>query len=162
MERVNTVDEKLYNSSCRGDLGGVLAALAQGGRVAMRNHQGFSPLLAAAQYGQTDICGLLLSHGSNVNEVFSETNWTALHFASVSGHYATVEALLLWGAVVDPRDHAGMTPLYGACQEGHMACVLILLKAGASVSVDTVDLLAPVHRRVLDQHWRTWPPGKQS
>ena len=55
MERVNTVDEKLYNSSCRGDLGGVLAALAQGGRVEMRNHQGFSPLLAAAQCGQTDI-----------------------------------------------------------------------------------------------------------
>ena len=111
----------------------------------MRNHQGFSPLLAAAQYGQTDICGLLLSHGSNVNEVFSETNWTALHFASVSGHYATVEALLLWGAVVDPRDHAGMTPLYGACQEGHMACVLILLKAGAIVSVEANDGSLPIH-----------------
>ena len=53
---------KLYNSSVDGDLEGVVDALAQGGRVSMRNPQGFTPLSAAAQKGNTGICGLLLIH----------------------------------------------------------------------------------------------------
>ena len=53
-------------------------ALAQGGRVAMRNPEGGTPLLAAAQNGHTDICGLLLGHGSDVNEVQLKSKQTAL------------------------------------------------------------------------------------
>ena len=66
MESVNNIDAKLYNSSLNGDLEGVVDALAQGGRVEMRNPGGFAPLYAAAQNGHTDICGLLLQHGSDV------------------------------------------------------------------------------------------------
>ena len=69
---------KLYYSSSLGDLEGVVDALAQGGRVAMRSPQGFTPLLAAAQNGHTDICGLLLGHGSDVNEVQLKSKQTAL------------------------------------------------------------------------------------
>ena len=54
MESENTVDDKkLFKSSFYGDLEGVVDALAQGGRVAMRT-QGGTPLLAAAQNGHTD------------------------------------------------------------------------------------------------------------
>ena len=134
MESVNIIDAKLFNSSFGGDLEGVVDALAQGGRVSVRNTGG-TPLIAAAQNGHTDICGLLLAHGSDVNEVQLETKLTALHEAAARGHEAVVEALLSWGAIVDPQDHKGMTPLYPACQEGHLACLLALLKAGASVSV---------------------------
>ena len=145
MESVNNIDVRLFNYSLRGDLEGVVDALAQGGRVAMRNSRGLSPLLAAANRGHTDICGLLLAHGSDVNEVQLETKWTALHLAGAKGHEAAVEALLSWGAIVDPQDHAGYTPLYGACQEGHLACVFALLKAGASVSLPTIDGQLPIH-----------------
>ena len=145
MESVNNIDEKLFDSSFDGDLEGVVDALAQGGRVAMRNPQGGTPLIAAAQNGHTDICGLLLAHGSDVNEVEPKTKQTALHLAAVRGHEAVVEALLSWGAIVDPQDYQGMTPSYAACQEGHLACVLALLKAGASVSVlDNIGSL-PIH-----------------
>ena len=65
MESVSTLDAELFKASVDGDLDGVMAALAQGGRVAMRNHQGATPLFVAAQNGHTDICGLLLAHGSN-------------------------------------------------------------------------------------------------
>ena len=37
MESVNIMDVKLYNSSHYGDLEGVVDALAQGGRVSVRN-----------------------------------------------------------------------------------------------------------------------------
>ena len=146
MGSVNNIDVDLYNSSLLGDLEGVVDALAQGGRVAMRNPQGGTPLIAAAQNGHTDICGLLLAHGSNVNEVDLETKSTALHQAAIRGHEAVVEALLSWGAIVDPQDHAGMTPLYFACQEGHLACLLALLKAGAaSVSLPDNQGGLPIH-----------------
>lgn len=212
MESVNYFDAKLFNSSHLGDLEGVVDALAQGGRVAMRHPQGHTPLLVAARNGHTEICGLLLAHGSNVNEMEPEAKMTALHLAAGSGHQAVVEALLSWGAILDPQEHEGATPLlvaalkghtdmcglllahgsdvnqmdpttkmtalhmaaFGgheavvkallswgaivdpalasgaaplcfACRNGHLACVLALLKAGASVSVPNVDGDLPIH-----------------
>ena len=127
LESFSTWNTKLYNSSCDGDIEGVIAALAQGGMVTMRSPQGFdTPLLAAAHYGYADICGLLLAHGSkvkktlclSVNEMIFDTKATALHLAAVKGHNASIEALLSWGAEVNPQDHAGFTPLNAACQEG--------------------------------------------
>ena len=47
MENVKNYDAKLFNSSKNGDLDGVVAALAQGGRVSVRHPQGFTPLLGA-------------------------------------------------------------------------------------------------------------------
>ena len=149
MESSNSSDKKLFSSAFYGDLEGVVDALGQGGRVAMRSSEGFTPLQVAAQKGYTDICGILLAHGSDVNEVEKDTGGknkvTALHSAALRGHEAVVEALLSWGAIVDPQTHGGMTPLYGACQEGQLACVLSLLKAGASLSLPKNDGGLPIH-----------------
>ena len=123
----------------------MIAALAQGGRVTVRSHQGFTPLLIAAQNGHTDICGLLLAHESNLNEIVADTKHTALHFAAVKGHNASVEALLSWGAEVNPEDYLGQTPLGSACQAGHLPCVLTLLKAGASLSLPDQHGMLPIH-----------------
>ena len=135
MESASAIDLKLFNSSHIGDVEGVLDALAQGGRVAMRTAQGGTPLLAAAQEGHSDICGLLLAYGGDVNEIHIGSNSTALHLAAAMGHNAVAEVLLSWGAIADPQNHVGLTPLFMACQEGHMAFVLTLLKAGASVTL---------------------------
>ena len=145
MESVSTWDAELFYSSRDGDIDGVNAALAQGGGVTVRNSQGFTPLLAAAYNGHTDICGLLLAHGSNVNEVMPNTKHTALHYAAVYGNNASLEALLSWGAEVNPQDYAGFTPLHVACQEGHLICVLTLLKAGASLTLPDNEGGLPIH-----------------
>ena len=139
------MDEKLYNSSLVGDLEGVADALAQGGRVAYRSPQGFTPLFAAAQNGHTDICGLLLAHGSNVNELVSNIKFTALHLAAAEGHNVLVEALLSWGAQVNQQDYHGSTPLHVACQEGHLRCVLTLLKERANLTLPTNWGGLPIH-----------------
>ena len=145
MESGSTSDVELFNSSFYGDIRGVISALAQGGRVTLRNPQGATPLLAAAKNGHTDICGLLLAHGSNVNEVVPHTQQTALHLAAMEGHNTSVEALLSWGAEVNPQDYLGLTPLHAACQEGHLLCVLTLLKAGASIFLPINDGMLPIH-----------------
>ena len=51
---VSSLDVRLFNSSFDGDIEGVIAALAQGARVTMRSHDGFTPLLITAQEGHTD------------------------------------------------------------------------------------------------------------
>ena len=139
-------DEKLLESSASGDIDGVVAALAEGGRVTVRNHRGATPLFLAALVGHTDICGLLLAHGSNVNEVEPNTKLTALHLASAHGHNAFIEALLSWEAEIDPKDVAGFTPLAGACEVGHLLCVLTLLKAGASLTLPDNQGSLPIHQ----------------
>ena len=145
MESANTV--KLFNCSSHGDFEGLVVALAQGGRVSVRNgdFEGVTPLLAAALNGHKDICGLLLAHGSDVNEMTLETKRRSLHHAAARGHEALVEALLSWGAIVDPQEHTGATPLHFACQEGHLGCVLILLKARASVVMPDYSGSLPIH-----------------
>ena len=98
-----------------------------------------------AQRGHTDICGLLLAHGSDVNEMHLKTKMTALHIAAGFGHEAVVEALLSWGAIVDPESHTMTTPLFNACLAGHLACVIALLKARASISVPNINGGLPIH-----------------
>ena len=44
-------DAMLFNSSASGDKEGVIAALAQGGRVTVRDPNGWTPLLSAADKG---------------------------------------------------------------------------------------------------------------
>ena len=61
MESVSVSDVKLFNSSASGDKEGVIAALAQGGRVTVRNPQGLTPFLIASLKGHMDICGLLVA-----------------------------------------------------------------------------------------------------
>ena len=145
MESVSIFDVTLYNSSLYGDIEGVIAALAQGARVAVRSPDGFTPLLVAAQSGHTDICGLLLAHGSNVNETDPSSKQTALHLAAMKGHNTSVEALLSWGAEVNPQDHLGFTPLHIACHDGHLLCVLTLLQAGASLILPNNEGSLPIH-----------------
>ena len=145
MEGLGSLDAKLFNSSCLGDIEGVIAALTQGGRVTFRSPQGFTPLLAASQEGHTDICGLLLAHDSDVDEVDPDLKQKALHLAAYQGHNALVETLLSWGAEVNPQDYLGLTPLHAACQEGHLLCVLTLLKAGASITLPDNGGQLPIH-----------------
>ena len=86
----------LYNSVLDGDLEGVMRCLENGGRVGLVGPQGLTltPLVTAAKNGHTDICGLLLAHGGNVNEVESNSKLTALHYAAATGNESLVEALL--------------------------------------------------------------------
>ena len=66
-----------------------MAALEQGGRVTGRDRRKLTPLLAASQNGHTDICGLLLAYGSDVNEMHPKSKQTALHLAGGKGYFLT-------------------------------------------------------------------------
>ena len=110
---------------------------------------GWTPLLAAAQHGHTDLCWLLLGHGSKLEEREFGTENTALHEAAMLGHLSTITALLNWTPekaemLVNSKNEGGYTPLTIACQGGHLDCVLALLKAGA-VPLQTNQGFWPTH-----------------
>ena len=54
MEGLSSSDAELFNSSVHGDIEGVIAALAQGGRVTVRNPQNATPLLGKAVFSKMD------------------------------------------------------------------------------------------------------------
>ena len=76
----------------------MIAALAQGGRVTVRNPDGFTPLLIAAQNGHTDICGLLVAHSSNVHDQNDE-GFTPLLVAADNGHTDIIGLLLVYEGI---------------------------------------------------------------
>ena len=85
-----------------------------------------------------------------MNASSPKTKRTALHFAALEGNNDLVEVLLTWGATVDQQDHSGSAPLYYACQEGHVDCVLTLSKAGANLSLP---------QGTLTMDWKHWSGG---
>ena len=63
----------------------------------------------------------------NVNETDDKRSWTALHFASHSGHYDIVHYLLMHGADIIAVTNRDETPLMIACAEGHVSITALLL-----------------------------------
>ena len=142
------VREHMINYAVLGDFEGVGVALESGGRVGTRK-DGWTPLIGAALHGHTDVCLLLLQHGSKLEEREFGTENTALHEAAMLGHLSTITALLNWTPekaemLVNSKNEGGYTPLTIACQGGHLDCVLVLLKAGA-VPLQTNQGSWPTH-----------------
>ncbi|XP_046466421.1 ankyrin repeat domain-containing protein 27-like [Neodiprion pinetum] len=94
--------------------------------VNSRDDRGLTALHIAALYGQANMVDLLISHGSNVDEVDADGT-TALHCSAARGHQNTL--LLLLHADADPRitDAHGNTVLHLAADNGHEACVKAIL-----------------------------------
>lgn len=63
-------------------------------------------------------------------------NWnrTPLHGAARNGHAKICQALIEFGAKVDPEDDKGWTPFGMAVYKGHVDCMRVLLDAGADVN----------------------------
>ncbi len=58
---------------------------------------------------------------------------SVLHHAARLGHLPVVEVLLVAGATVNKRDHAGFTPLHWAALCGHLEVSRALVVAGADL-----------------------------
>jgi len=75
---------------------------------------------------------------------------TALHDASVKGHFKVASFLLTNGADPDFHDHLSRGPLHGVLQGGLMAKSLLeiarlLVNSGADVNVSDYEGHAPLH-----------------
>jgi hypothetical protein len=96
-------------------------------------------LCEAAQRGNKEKVEELSLHSDKAKFVNVSSpkfsNMTALHFASC-GKPFRIPVLLNMGANIEQRDDDNFTPLlHASSQDGSVECVLLLLDAGADVSV---------------------------
>ena len=123
------LDAVLVGMVARGNASKVAELLSKGARVDAR-YEDFTPLIAAAYRGHTDVCELLLDKGNANIEETMPGRGTALTIAADNGHASTVALLLTKGARVDSRNEQGFTPLLAAAFEGHIDVCELLLKTG--------------------------------
>ena len=84
--------------------------------------------VVAAENGHQDAAAALLAAGSPL-EAFDSQGWTAANIAASAGLVRVLRMLLDAGARATTRVRSsGRTPLMGACQHGHVACVRVLLQ----------------------------------
>ncbi|CAH1245295.1 ANKRD39 [Branchiostoma lanceolatum] len=107
---------------------------------------------AAARDGEEGRVRGLLDRGTAANTQDS-SGYTALHYASRSGHLEVCDLLLQRGA--DPNSQTrsgGVTPLHRAAYCGHVAVVKLLLRKGANPAVCDGDGKNALHKSAERGH----------
>jgi ankyrin repeat protein len=127
------------------------------------NDDNQTPLMLAARTGSRPIAAKLLKAGARVNEREKYREQTALMWAVAANSPEVVELLIRNGAEVDVRAAAndwgnqitsepraqyrnagGLTPLLFATRFGCLACVKLLLDAGADIDRPTPEGVTPL------------------
>jgi len=169
--KFNSPNEELLLAAANGDVATLQRILAEGDKARSHNwfyrivfkHQlaaknllriasmvnqsyeeGVTPLMAAAQYGQTAAVKVLIDAGADINAVDSINN-TPLMYAIKSGHKYTVFALLNAGADPTLINLGGVTTLHqAAIYMDDPDLVYLLIRRGISVSAGDKISVTPL------------------
>lgn len=148
------------------------ALLAAGADVESANGEGQTALMSVARTGNVAAARLLLKRGANVNAAERFGGQTALMWAAARRHPEMVELLAAQGADVDARaivrnferhitveqryknTHVGgLTPLLYAARENCKACIDVLLKHGADISLADPEDVAALAIAMSNGNW---------
>ncbi|XP_051907028.1 histone-lysine N-methyltransferase EHMT1-like isoform X2 [Hippocampus zosterae] len=123
--------KQLYLSAKQGELKKVVLMLVDGidPNFKMESQNKRTPLHAAAEGGQKEICHMLVQAGANL-ESCDEDHRTPLMDACENNHMETVMYLLRAGASAMHKDVEGFTCLHLAAKSGHYNIVEYLLCTG--------------------------------
>lgn len=106
---------ELYKAIMRKDANAIIELINQGAALTLTDDDDSTPLHLAAQNGFTEIIGLLLDCGADINE--DEFEETPLYEAVRFGQIETVQFLLENGANIEAKGMF-LTPLYLAVHNG--------------------------------------------
>ncbi|XP_051928654.1 ankyrin repeat and SOCS box protein 3 [Hippocampus zosterae] len=101
------------------------------------------PLYAAVSNGHKDVVELLMAKGAQLNRSHTASCWTCLHLAVYQDRVDIVR-LLVRSANLEAPDDYKITPLFLAAQHGRRECLEVLVRAGANVNAQAVDLASPL------------------
>uniref|UniRef100_A0AAY4D3A9 Ion transport domain-containing protein n=1 Tax=Denticeps clupeoides TaxID=299321 RepID=A0AAY4D3A9_9TELE len=116
-------------------------------QTAVNRHakNGWSPLLLAAERGQTEVVRILLQNHARV-DVFDEDGKAALHLAAEQGHEDIADVLLSHRAFVNAKTKLGLTPLHLAAQHGSTHLVRLLVETHmATTDALSLNKQTPLH-----------------
>ncbi|GFS03498.1 ankyrin repeat domain-containing protein 39-like [Elysia marginata] len=104
-----------------------------------------------------DLDGVLkkLNRGDDVNRT-DKSGYTALHYASRSGHVGVCELLISHGANVNCQTQSSQaTPLHRAAYMGHTDVVLLLVDHRANPELQDCDGMTALHKASEKGHTET-------
>lgn len=146
--------------------------LDAGGAVDATGADAETLLMTAARGGHVDAVKLLIERGADVDAREAWHGQTALMWAAAQGHAAVLRELIAHGADVnarsnteewqrqitsEPRDKwlppGGLTPLLFAARENCLACLDVLIEAGADVNATTPDGISPIVIALINGHF---------
>ena len=118
---------------------------------------GTNVLLASIICNQPEIFKLLLPHFAEDIDMRTikerapcdpdkPYNSTPLHLACQGGHHAMVKALLAAGASRTAHDNTSFSCLHSAAQEGHLACVTLLIGRADNQKMSSTEIDAGANR----------------
>jgi ankyrin repeat protein len=159
-------------AAINGDAKLLATLLDAGGDVKTRGKDGETLLMTVARGGHVDAARLLIERGAEVDARELWHGQTALMWAAAQGHPAMLRELIAHGADVnarsneeewerqktsEPRDKwlppGGLTPLLFAARENCLACVPVLVEAGADVNATTPDGISAVVIALINGHF---------
>eukprot|EP00731_Ephydatia_muelleri_P037731 Em0548g3a len=108
--------------------------------VEHRAKTGLTPLMEAASGGYHEVGKVLIAKGADVNAApVPSSRDTALTIAADKGHCKFVHLLLTHAAHVDVKNKKGNSPLWLACNGGHLDVVRLLVEHEPGADVDSQD-----------------------
>jgi ankyrin repeat protein len=159
-------------AAVNGDAKMLARLLDAGGDASFAGQDGETLLMTVARGGHVEAARLLIERGAEVDAREQWHGQTALMWAAAQGHPAMLRELIAHGADVDarsnheewerqvtsePRDKwlppGGLTPLLFAARENCLACLPVLLEAGADVNATTPDGISPVVLALINGHF---------
>ena len=123
----------VYDAVLLGDVAAVRELIARKADLDEPGDLG-TPLHAAATKGNSEIAGLLIDNGADVEATEEFSGKRPLHAAAALGKTEVAELLIARGADLEARDVKGRVPLILAAIGGHTAAVEQLLVAGADAN----------------------------
>ncbi|KAH9119533.1 hypothetical protein LEN26_011590 [Aphanomyces euteiches] len=144
-------EQKLIDSSERGDLASVRYLLANDMNINCHKENGETSLHVASRKGHLNIVKELLDRGALLH-MTDELGASSLHEASRHGHFDVVVELLDRGAILDSADEFGRTSLHLASENGHAEVVVELIKRGAKFDVTSKRDRTPLHEASSKGH----------
>jgi uncharacterized protein len=146
--------------------------LDAGGDANAVGADGETLLMTAARAGHVEAARLLLERGAEVDARELWHGQTALMWAAAQGHPDVLRELLAHGADVnarsnqeewerqvtsEPRDKwlppGGLTPLLFAARENCLACLPVLIEAGADINATTPDGISAPVMALINGHY---------
>ncbi|XP_059170532.1 uncharacterized protein LOC131952064 isoform X1 [Physella acuta] len=101
------------------------------------DHKNCTPLIVAAQYGQTMLAGYLMGKGARL-QLTDKDGDNALHWAAFKGHNELMRLLIYSGFNPRQKDNFGQTALHLACINGNLTAVRELCEQDG-VEIDIPD-----------------------
>lgn len=95
---------------------------------------GISPLTVAAEFGNREMCRILLQANPKIIKAKNDKGWSAMHSAVLSENEGVMQLLADNDKdLINGKTEWGMTPLMLAAREGHKIACKMLLKLGAAI-----------------------------